>query len=67
MNKAIKNLNVLCPKWWNPLFWLVLILAPVFGILGGIACGVFWGFLLGYDKGLEIAAKKLSELLSKLP
>ena len=67
MNKSIKNLNVLCAKWWNPLFWLVVVLAPVFGIIAGTVAGAFCGLLIGYEKGLETAGNKLHKIIAKLP
>ena len=47
MKTDIKQVNVLAPKWWNPLFWLVVVLAPVFGIIAGTVGGAFCGLLIG--------------------
>ena len=63
MKTDIKQVNVLAPKWWNPLFWLVVVLAPVFGIIAGTFCGL----LIGYEKGLETAGNKLHKIIAKLP
>lgn len=66
-----KKVNLLAPKWWNPLFWLVVVLAPVLGpilgiIIGGVY-GAFYGLLIGYEKGLNTAENKLNKFLATLP
>lgn len=67
MKTDIKQVNVLEPKWWNPLFWLVVVLAPVFGIIAGTVGGAFIGFLMGYERGLDTASEKLHDIIKKLP
>lgn len=67
MKTEIKKVKVLAPKWWNPLFWLVVVLAPVLGIIVGTVGGAFIGFLMGYESGLETAGDKLHEIIEKLP
>lgn len=67
MEKDIKKINLLTAKWWNPLFWLVVLLAPVFGIIAGTVAGAFCGLLIGYERGLETACNKLDNIISKLP
>ena len=67
MKTDIKQVNVLAPKWWNPLFWLVVVLAHVFGIIAGTVGGAFYGLLIGYEKGLETAGNKLHKIIAKLP
>ena len=67
MKTDIKQVNVLAPKWWNPLFWLVVVLAPVFGIIAGTVAGAFCGLLIGYEKGLETASNKLHKIIAKFP
>lgn len=67
MEKDIKKINLLTAKWWNPLFWLVVLLAPVFGIIAGTVAGAFYGLLIGYERGLETACNKLDNIISKLP
>ena len=67
MKTDIKQVNVLAPKWWNPLFWLVVVLAPVFGIIAGTVSGAFYGFLIGYEKGLETAGDKFHKIIANLP
>ena len=67
MNTEIKKLNVLAPKWWNPLFWLVVVLAPVFGIIAGTVAGAICGLLIGYERGLAIASRKLNKIIASLP
>ena len=67
MKTDIKQVNVLAPKWWNPLFWLVVVLAPVFGIIAGTVAGAFYGLLIGYEKGLETAGNMLHKIIAKLP
>lgn len=62
MKTDIKKMNLLAPKWWNPLFWLVVILAPVFGIVAG----AFYGLLIGYEKGLDTSSNKLHKIIAKL-
>lgn len=70
MKTDIKQVNVLAPKWWNLLFWLFVVLAPVFGIIAGTVAGAvagaFYGLLIGYDKGLETAGNKLHKIIAKL-
>lgn len=70
MKTDIKQVNVLAPKWWNPLFLLVAVLAPVFGIIAGTVAGTvagaFYGLLIGYEKGLETAGNKLHKIIAKL-
>lgn len=67
MKTDIKQVNVLAPKWWNPLYWLVVVLAPVFGIIAGTVSGAFYGFLIGYEKGLETSCDKLHKIIANLP
>ena len=67
MNTKNKKVSLLAPKWWNPLFWLVVVLAPVFGIIAGTVAGAFFGLLIGYEKGLETAGNKLHKIIAKLP
>lgn len=67
MKTDIKKMNLLAPKWWNPLFWLVVVLAPVFGIIAGTVTGAFCGLLIGYEKGLETAGNKLHKIIANLP
>ena len=67
MKTDIKQVNVLASKWWNPLFLLVVVLAPVFGIIAGTVGGAFYGFLIGYEKGLETAGDKLHKIIANLP
>ena len=67
MKTDIKQVNVLASKWWNPLFWLVVVLAPVFGIIAGTVGGAFYGFLIGCEKGLETAGDKLHKIIANLP
>lgn len=61
-----KKVNLFVQKWWNPLFWCVVFLGPVFGILVGIVVGAFCGMLIGYEKCLETAGEKLHGIISKL-
>lgn len=58
--------NLIAPKWWNPLFWLVVFLAPVFGIAAGTVYGAFNGLLIGYEKGMEIAGDMVHKIIAKL-
>ncbi len=67
MKTCFKKVDLLAPKWWNPLFWLVVVLAPVFGIIAGTVSGAFCGLLMGYEKGLKTACKKLNQIIAKLP
>lgn len=67
MKTDIKQVNVLAAKWWNPLFWVVVVLAPLFGIIAGIVSGAFYGLLIGYEEGLGIARDKLHKIIGKLP
>lgn len=67
MKTDIKKMDLLAPKWWNPLFWLVVVLAPVFGIIAGTVSGAFFGLLIGYEEGLGIARDKLHKIIAKLP
>lgn len=62
-----KKINLLEPKWWNPLFWLVVILAPIVGVMAGMVSGALCGLLIGYEKGLDVASRKLSKFIAKLP
>lgn len=63
----MKKVNLLAPKWWNPLFWLVVVLGPVLGVVAGTVAGAFYGLLIGYEKGLETAHRKMRQLNAKLP
>ena len=62
MKTDIKQVNVLAPKWWNPLFWLLVIFAPLLGILAGIVGGAFSGMLIGYESGLDVARRKMHKI-----
>ena len=63
----MKKVNLLVPKWWNPLFWLVVVLAPVLGIVGGTVAGAFYGMLIGYEKGVETVSDMLHKFIAELP
>ena len=67
MKTDIKKVKVFAPKWWNPLFWLVVVLAPVLGMVLGMVAGTFCGLLIGYEKGLETAHGKMHQINAKLP
>lgn len=67
MKTEIKKMDLLAARWWNPLFWSVVVFAPLFGLLLGIVYGALIGGVGGYEKGLEEACRKLHHLLSKLP
>lgn len=54
--------RLLSPRWWNPLFWLLVILAPLLGILAGMVGGAFSGMLIGYEGGLDVAKKKMHKI-----
>lgn len=59
--------KLLSPKWWNPLFWLLVVFAPLLGIVGGMLCGAFTGILVGYEGGLDVARKKMHKINEQLP
>lgn len=64
INERIEN--VLAPRWWNPLSWVVTALAPVFGIVVGVVSGCVVGLLVGYQKGLELSSGNIGKILSKI-
>lgn len=66
MKTGIKKLNLFAAKWWNPLLWLFVVLAPVFWAFAYSVGGAFYSLLMGYKTGLEKAWDKLHELLSKM-
>lgn len=65
INEKIEN--ALTPRWWNPLSWVVTVLAPVFGIVGGIVAGCLVGLLVGYQRGLELSNRNMEKILNALP
>lgn len=67
MRTDIKSRKLFAPKWWNPLFWIVVILAPVLGIAAGVVAGALAGLLIGYEKGLGLASQKLNRFIATLP
>lgn len=67
MKTNIKNVNLLVPKWWNPLFWLVVIFAPVVVTILFTIYGAFTGLLIGYEKGLDFTSHKLNRFIAMLP
>ncbi len=67
MKTEIKKIDLLAVKWYNPVFWLVVVIAPVLGCVIGILAGAFLGMLSGYGKGLETSSHKLSKILDTLP
>lgn len=67
MSTEKKKVSLLVAKWWNPLFWAVVVLAPALGIVSGIVMGALSGMLMGYEKGLEIAEKKMHRINEQLP
>ncbi|MBQ8454227.1 MAG: hypothetical protein IJ537_02635 [Bacteroidaceae bacterium] len=67
MKTDIKKVKAFAPKWWNPLFWLVVVLAPVFGMVAGTIGGAFCGLLIGYEKGLETASGKMHQINAQFP
>lgn len=67
MKKIINFERVFAPIWWNPLFWLFVLLAPVFGVIAGGVSGMFCGVLIGWEKCLGAACFKLRQFNSKLP
>ena len=62
----MKKENLLAPKWWNPLFWLVVILAPLLGAVAGTVAGAFTGLLVGYERGLDKSDEYVRKMLAKL-
>ncbi len=54
--------KLLLPKWWNPLFWLLVVFAPMLGVVAGILGGAFAGMLMGYERGLDVARKKMHKI-----
>ena len=67
MKTDIKKFDPTAPKWWNPLFWIAVILSPVVGIVVGIIVGTFGGLLMGYERGMEYALKRVKQVLAKMP
>lgn len=67
MERENKRKILIESRWWNPLFWLVVFLAPVAGIVAGILAGGFTGLMCGYEKGLEYARRKMHEINRSLP
>ena len=67
MKTDIKKFDLKAPKWWNPLFWIAVILSPVVGIVVGIIVGTFGGLLMGYERGMEYALKRVKQVLAKMP
>ncbi|QFQ11554.1 hypothetical protein C7Y71_000060 [Pseudoprevotella muciniphila] len=67
MKTNIKKVQLLAPRWWNPLFWLFVVLAPVLGIIAGSVFGGFMGLLIGYESGLEASFEKMRQINAKLP
>ena len=67
MMTELRKMNLLSPRWWNPLFWLVVVLGPVLGMFVGTVAGAFYGLLIGYERGLDAARNKTKLLISKLP
>lgn len=70
MKTDIKKFDLAAPKWWNPLFWIAVILSPVVGIVVGIVAGIivgtFDGLLMGYERGMEYALKRVKQVLAKM-
>lgn len=67
MKTENKNIKLFAAKWWNPLFWLFVVFAPVFGIIAGSICGAVCGLLMGYGIGLDLASRKMEKIIAKLP
>ena len=65
MEKEIKS--VFSAKWWNPLFWLKVVCAPLAGIVVGFVGGAVCGLLVGYEKGLDTACRSMNKLTAQLP
>ncbi len=63
MKTEIKRLRLIVPRWWNPLFWLAVVLAPA----AGLVVGMLVGGMSGYEKGLEYARGKMHEINRTLP
>ena len=62
----MKQVNVFSVRWWNPLFWLYVIVAPfVWAILMAVAA-VFAGVAIGYLEGFRKVCSKMEELTKKL-
>lgn len=62
----MKQVNVFSVRWWNPLFWLYVIVGPfVWAILMAVAA-VFAGVAIGYLEGLRKACSKMDELTKKI-
>lgn len=66
MKTDIKKVKVFAPKWWNPLFWLLVVVAPILGILLGTIAGAAYGMLIGYEKGLNTANRKMHHINATL-
>lgn len=67
MKTENRNIKLFAAKWWNPLFWLLVVFAPVFGIVAGTIGGAFCGLLMGYGKGLDLSSRKMEKIIAKLP
>lgn len=67
MKTEIKRIGLFSARWWNPLFWLVVVIAPFLGIVIGALAGCFYGLLWGYVRGLDTSSRKLNKILDTLP
>lgn len=67
MNTNFKNRKLLVPRWWNPLFWSVVIFAPLAVFLAGMLYGLLQGLLMGYEKGLAFSHYMLNRFISTMP
>ena len=58
--------NLFAAKWWNPLFWVAVLLLPVLSGVVMSVLGLLVGLLDGYKDGEEKSGKMLGELLCNL-
>lgn len=67
MEKDLTKLRAFRPAWWNPLTWVLMVLAPLTGVLLGGLAGLLTGLLVGYERGLDVSVRMVRKLIARLP
>lgn len=58
--------KALKPRWWNPLFWMVVIMAPAGFVLVGSLSGILTGMMVGLERGLEYVSELTKKAVGEL-
>ncbi len=53
-------------RWWNPLYWALLLAAPLLGVVCGIVAGACCGVLIGFQTGIHGSCDMIDKVCGRL-